>query len=78
MNVARANNVRIPENISVAGFQNTKYALLSRPKLSCVDVPIYDIGAVGMRLLTKLMNSEEITERRVMLEHSLILRDSTK
>ncbi len=78
MNVARANNVHIPNDISVAGFQNTKYALLSRPKLSCVDVPIYDIGAVGMRLLTKLMNSEELSERQVMLEHSLVLRESTK
>ena len=78
MNVARANHVHIPNDISVAGFQNTKYALLSRPKLSCVDVPIYDIGAVGMRLLTKLMNNEEITERRVVLDHSLVLRESTK
>lgn len=78
MNVARANNVHIPNDISVAGFQNTKYALLSRPKLSCVDVPIYDIGAVGMRLLTKLMNNEEVSDRQVMLEHSLVLRESTK
>ena len=78
MNVARENKVTIPDDISVAGFQNTKYAVLARPKLSCVDVPIYDIGAVGMRLLTKLMNQEEISERRVKLDHSLILRETTK
>ena len=78
MNVARENKVSIPEDISVAGFQNTKYAVLARPKLSCVDVPIYDIGAVGMRLLTKLMNQEDITDRRVKLDHSLILRETTK
>lgn len=77
MNVARQNNVPIPQNISVVGFQNTKYALLARPKLSCVDVPIYDIGAVGMRLLTKLMNQEDITEREVILDHSLVLRETT-
>ncbi len=77
MNVARENHVKIPEDISVAGFQNTKYALLARPQLTCVDVPIYDIGAVGMRLLTKLMNQEDITEPRVKLDHSLVLRDST-
>ncbi len=78
MNVARANGVHIPEAISVAGFQNTKYAQLARPKLSCVDVPIYDIGAVGMRLLTKLMNEEVLEESRVMLDHSLILRETTR
>ncbi len=77
MNVARENHVRIPDDISVAGFQNTKYSLLARPQLTCVDVPIYDIGAVGMRLLTKLMNQEEISERRIKLEHSLVSREST-
>lgn len=78
MNVARANNVRIPEDISVAGFQNTKYAILARPQLTCVDVPIYDIGAVGMRLLTKLMNQEEIPEPEMILEHGIIVRASTR
>lgn len=78
MNVARENHVHIPDDISVAGFQNTKYALLARPQLSCVDVPIYDIGAVGMRLLTKLMNKEPISEPRVILDHSLVLRKTTK
>ena len=77
MNVARENHVKIPEDISVAGFQNTKYALLARPQLTCIDVPIYDIGAVGMRLLTKLMNQEEILEPRIKLEHSLVNREST-
>ena len=59
------------------GFQNTKYARLARPQLSCVDVPIYDLGAVGMRLLTKLMNDEVITERVVKLPHSIVLRKTT-
>ncbi len=78
MNVARANHVKIPEDISVVGFQNTKYAILARPQLTCVDVPIYDIGAVGMRLLTKLMNQEEIPEPEVILDHDIIVRQSTR
>ncbi len=78
MNVARSNNVKIPEDISVVGFQNTKYAILARPQLTCVDVPIYDIGAVGMRLLTKMMNQEEIPEPEMILEHGIIVRASTR
>ncbi|MFP4077755.1 MAG: LacI family DNA-binding transcriptional regulator [Candidatus Izemoplasmataceae bacterium] len=77
INVARQNHVKIPEDISVAGFQNTKYSLLSRPRLSCVDVPIYDIGAVSMRVLTKLMNQEEIEDRMIKLDHDIIERGST-
>jgi len=78
MNVARANHIAIPEKISVAGFQNTKYAILARPQLTCVDVPIYDIGAVGMRVLTKLMNQEEVTEKEIVLDHAIIKRQSTR
>lgn len=78
MNVARGNHVKIPEDISVAGFQNTKYARLARPQLTCVDVPIYDIGAVSMRVLTKVMNQEEVEDRTVMLDHDIIKRDTTK
>lgn len=77
MNVARQNQVKIPEDISVAGFQNTKYAILARPQLTCIDVPIYDIGAVGMRVLTKMMNQEDIATPEVILDHSLIKRGST-
>lgn len=77
INVARQNHVKVPEDISVAGFQNTKYSLLSRPRLSCVDVPIYDIGAVSMRVLTKLMNQEEIEDRMIKLDHDIIARGST-
>ena len=77
MNVAHDNDVKVPEEIGVVGFQNTKYARLARPQLSCVDVPIYDLGAVGMRLLTKLMNKEEVTERVVKLPHSIVLRKTT-
>ncbi len=77
INVARANQVSVPQDISVAGFQNTKYAALSRPNLTCVDVPIYDIGAVSMRVLTKLMNQESVEDRTVKLDHDIIHRAST-
>jgi LacI family transcriptional regulator len=77
MNVAYDNDVNVPEDIGVVGFQNTKYARLARPQLSCVDVPIYDLGAVGMRLLTKLMDKEDVEERVVKLPHSIVLRKTT-
>lgn len=77
MNVAFENGVNVPKDLGVCGFQNTKYARLARPQLSCVDLPIYDLGAVGMRLLTKLMNEEQITDRVIKLPHSIVLRKTT-
>ncbi len=78
MNVELDSGKKIPEDISVIGFQNTKYAVLSRPNLTCIDIPVYDIGAVAMRLLTKLMNNEENTDVNVKLPHRIISRNSTK
>ncbi len=78
MNVAIQCGVHIPEDISVVGLQNTKYAILSRPNLTCVDTPAYDIGAVSMRLLTKYMKQEEVTANKVLLPYRFISRESTK
>lgn len=78
MNLAINNNKKVPEDLGIAGFQNTKYALLARPKLTSIDVPVYDIGAVSMRLLTKLMSKEEIDEIKVVLPHRIIKRETSK
>jgi len=78
MNIAKDHGVSVPSDVAVAGFQNTKYALLSRPNLTSIDVPVYDIGAVSMRLLTKLMNSKDVENVRIILPHYVVKRDSTK
>lgn len=49
-----------------------------RPTLSTVVQPMYDIGAVAMRLLTKFMNKEEVDEQNVVLPHRIIERNSTQ
>jgi len=70
--------LKVPEDIEVFGFNNTRVAMMVRPTLSTVVQPMYDIGAVAMRLLTKYMNKEEVDEANVILPHRLETRDSTK
>lgn len=69
---------RIPEDISVYGFQNTKYATLSRPKLSCVDIPINEIGAKAMGLLKREIDGEVNEVKFNVLPHNIITRQTTK
>jgi len=69
---------RVPEDVMVVGFQNTKYAQLARPQLTCIDTPVYDIGAVSMRLLTKYMKKEPTELNKVLLPHKIIYRGSMK
>ena len=78
INQAIEKGKKIPEDISVFGFQNTKYASLSRPKLSCVDIPIIDIGVKAMYLLKKEIDRLHIEEKFNELPHNIILRQTTK
>ncbi len=68
--------LKVPEDISVISVDNTRMASMVRPKLSSVAQPMYDIGAVSMRLLTKLMKKENVEQARVILPHELISRQS--
>lgn len=68
----------VPNDVEVIGFDNTRLATMIRPTLSTVVQPIYDIGAVAMRLLTKYMNKEEVEDSNVILPHQIIKRNSTK
>lgn len=76
MNCAIKAGFKVPEEVSVVGLQNTKYAVLSRPNLTCVDTPVYDIGAVSMRLLTKYMQHEEVSESKILLPYRVVERES--
>ena len=79
MNTAINFGLSVPDDLEIVGFQNAKSALMSRPQLSTITVPMYDIGAVAMRLLTKLMSKEEeVQEEEVILPHSFAWRGSTK
>ncbi|PGS56415.1 catabolite control protein A [Bacillus sp. AFS041924] len=75
---AQDHGILVPNNLEVFGFDNTRLALMVRPKLSSVAQPMYDIGAVAMRLLTKYMNKETVEDNTVILPHHLQIRQSTK
>lgn len=68
----------VPGDIEIIGHDNIRLAEMVRPKLSTVVQPMYDIGAVAMRLLTKYMNNEHVEEHVVLLPHRIEYRQSTR
>ncbi len=68
----------VPNDIEVIGYDNIRLAEMVRPKLTTVVQPMYDIGAVAMRLLTKYMNNEHVEEHVVLLPHRIEYRQSTR
>ena len=68
--------LKVPEDISVISVDNIRMASMVRPELTTVAQPMYDIGAVSMRLLTKLMKKEPVDLEKVVLPHEIIHRKS--
>ncbi|RUS48347.1 catabolite control protein A [Cohnella sp. AR92] len=68
--------LKVPADISVISVDNIRMASMVRPQLTTVAQPMYDIGAVAMRLLTKLMKKEAVENAKVVLPHELIVRQS--
>ncbi|MFZ2715159.1 MAG: catabolite control protein A, partial [Streptococcus suis] len=46
--------------------------------LTSINQPVYDIGAIAMRMLTKIMHKEELDNREVILNHGIKERGTTK
>lgn len=78
INGLRDKNIRVPEDVDVVGFDNIYAASLFYPKLTTVSQPMYDMGSVGMRMLIKIINKEEIECNHYVLEYNLVERDSCK
>ncbi|NLM67474.1 MAG: catabolite control protein A [Enterococcus sp.] len=70
--------IKVPEDFEIITSNNSLLTEVARPKLSSVTQPLYDIGAVSMRLLTKLMNKEEVEEKTIVLPYGIAKRNSTK
>lgn len=51
--------IKVPQELEIISFENTKLLDMTRPKISSVFHPIFDIGAVSMRILTKIIDIEK-------------------
>ncbi len=72
------NGYDVPGDVSVVGFNDIKLASIYRPKLTTIKQPIYDIGAVAIRVIIKKIKGEEVNEDIFILPHELVERDSCR
>ena len=59
MHQALDTGVSIPGELEIISLENTKLLDMTRPKISSIFQPIFDIGAVSMRILTKIIDIEK-------------------
>ena len=71
----RERGLRVPEDISVTGFDNVKLAQFCYPALTSVHIPRDQIGQI---ICDSLLPSDRTTvERDVVIDPELVVRDST-
>lgn len=68
--------LRIPEDIAIIGFDNIDMAEKVYPSLTTIAQPMYEMGAIGTRLLTKYLQGDSVSADKVILEYKLIMRES--
>ena len=73
---ARERGLRIPEDLSIVGFDDVEYASMFQPRLTTIRQPCYRIGALAASLLLRQMQGES-GRQAVFLPHEWVPRDST-
>jgi LacI family transcriptional regulator len=70
--------IRIPEDVSIVGFDNRSRAAHVRPALSTVALPLYELGRRAAEVLLELMGGASVEPRREYLSCSLVERASSR
>ena len=76
MRQMRTRGLRVPEDISVAGFDDLFFASYTQPPLTTVRQPMRRMGQVAMENLFKLMSGEQ-SMAQIKVEAELVVREST-
>lgn len=78
VNALLDNGIKIPEQVSVLSYDNSKIASIVRPKLTSISQPLYDIGAIAIGVLLKHINGEQEQVKLNVLPHSIVERESVR
>jgi LacI family transcriptional regulator, galactose operon repressor len=77
MRAARARGLRVPEDISIVGFDDTEEAAIVTPALTTVRQPLAEMGRMAVSLLVRLLDKQRVEALRVELATRLVVREST-
>ena len=77
MKGARERGLDLPKDLSVVGFDDIRIASYITPELTTVRQPAYDMGKLGAQMLFDLMEKRQTKPVQMMLDSSLVVREST-
>lgn len=77
MDVLQRAGLRVPQDVAVAGFDNSATVALTTPQITSIETPSFEMGSEAARLLISLMRGERAPGCRILLPHKIFERGST-
>jgi DNA-binding LacI/PurR family transcriptional regulator len=71
------NHIKVPEDLSIIGFDNLETSAMINPKLSTVEQPIASLAVNASEMIISLIEKKPC-EKEIKLNTKLILRDSLR
>jgi LacI family repressor for deo operon, udp, cdd, tsx, nupC, and nupG len=73
----KAAGLRVPEDVSVTGFDDINYAKYWDPGLTTMAQPAEEIGKLAMDTLLRIIDGEDLASAEVVLPTDIVIRNST-
>jgi LacI family transcriptional regulator len=77
MEAARVRGLRIPDDLSVTGFDDVEVATVASPPLTVIRQPLREMGRVALRSVLQLAAGAELDSHHVELATELVVRGTT-
>jgi len=73
----QAKEIKVPDDISVIGFDGTEFCEMTSPRLTSVEIPLRAVGAAAVEMLLQQIEADEVLTNHQILPTQLRLREST-
>jgi LacI family transcriptional regulator len=70
-------DLRVPEDISVVGFDDIESASFHNPSLTTIHQPLYRMGSMAARILLQRIRGQESSTEDSLIKPELVIREST-
>jgi len=74
----KSHGLRIPQDISIIGFDDVEAGITSDPPLTTIHVPKIDIGAQTMKVMVDILEKRVKKSHKVLISVELVVRASTR